>query len=232
MAFSRIAAPICYGLAALMIGYALWQGLFVIQEDDVQGGDIMRIMFIHVPSAWLAMASYVAMAVSAFVWFVWRHELADVAAKSIAGFGALYTAICLATGSIWGSRTWGAWFDWEDSRMVSVLVLFFLFLGYIALRMAMDTRQKAARASAILAMIGIANIPLIKFSVDTFASLHQEASILRLDGPAMPPEYYVPLLVAALGHTLLFAALTMTTMRGEIYARKAGALRARRLAGA
>ncbi len=231
MKLSRPLVPVCYALATLLIGWSIWQALYIVPPEKYQG-DSARILYLHVPSAWLAMASYVGMAVASFVWFIWRHELADIAAKSIAPFGAMYTALCLLTGSLWGKLAWGTWFQWEDSRMVSVLVLFFLFLGYMALRAAMDSRQKAARASAILAMVGIINIPLIKFSVDAFTTLHQKASILTATGPKMPPEYYVPLFAGALGHTLLFAALVMMAMRTEIYLRKAEALRSQRLAGA
>ena len=231
MKLSRWLAPICFGLAALLVSWSVWQALYVISPETYQG-DSARIMFIHVPSAWLAMSSYIGLAVASFVWFIWRHELADIAAKAIAPIGAIYTALCLATGSLWGKPAWGTWFQWEDSRMVSVLVLFFLFLGYMALRAAMDTRQKAARAGAILAMVGIINVPLIKFSVDAFASVHQTSSIFAEGGPAMPAEYLVPLLIGALGHTFLFAALVMTAMRTEIYSRKADTIRMQRLAGA
>ena len=222
-------APVFYALGAACIAYGLWQGLWVVPKDDYQGGDIMRVMFIHVPAAWLAMASYSALAIASFVWFVWRHELADIAAKAIAPMGATWTALCLATGSIWGKPTWGTWWQWDDARMMSVLFLFFLFLGYMALRAAMDTRQKAARAGAILAMVGVLNVPLIKFSVDLFTSLHQDASVITADGPKMAAVYLTPLLISALGHSLLFGGLVMTSMRTEIRERRIARLRAREL---
>ena len=128
MRLSNWLAPVCYALAALLIGWGLWQGLWIVPKDEYQGGDIMRVMFVHVPAAWLAMASYMAMAAMSFVWFIWRHEVADIAAKSIAPLGAVWTAICLATGSIWGKPTWGTWWQWDDARMMSVLFMFFLFL--------------------------------------------------------------------------------------------------------
>ncbi|MEL7451966.1 MAG: heme ABC transporter permease CcmC [Pseudomonadota bacterium] len=230
MALSDWLAPALYALAMAMIAYSVWQGLYVVPPERVQG-DVARILFIHVPSAWLAMGSYVGLAIASFIWFVWRHELADIAAKSIAPLGAGYTALCLATGSIWGKPTWGTWWQWEDARMVSVLVMLFLYLGYMALRAAMDTRQKAARAGAILAMVGVINVPLIKFSVDWFTSLHQDASVIRAGGPAMAPEYLTPLLIGALGHMLLFAALVMTTMRSEVRLRQVARYRAMQLAG-
>ena len=126
MRLSNWLAPLCYALAVLLIGWGLWQGLWVVPKDEYQGGDIMRVMFLHVPAAWLAMASYMAMAVMSFIWFIWRHEVADIAAKSIAPLGAVWTAICLATGSIWGKPTWGTWWQWDDARMMSVLFMFFL----------------------------------------------------------------------------------------------------------
>lgn len=224
-------APAFYALAALGILWGLWQGLWVVPKDDYQGGDIMRVMFIHVPAAWLAMGSYLGMAVMSFVWFIWRHEVADIAAKAIAPLGATWTALCLATGAIWGKPTWGTWWQWDDARMMSVLFMFFLFLGYMALRAAMDTRQKAARAGAILTMVGALNVPLIKFSVDLFTSLHQDASVITADGPKMAAVYLWPLLISSLGHTLLFAALVMTLMRAEIWTRRAAQLRARLMTG-
>jgi len=224
-------APVFYTLGGACIAYGLWQGLWVVPKDEYQGGDIMRVMFVHVPAAWLAMASYSALAVASFVWFVWRHELADIAAKAIAPLGATWTALCLATGSIWGKPTWGTWWQWDDARMMSVLFLFFLFLGYMALRAAMDTRQKAARAGAILAMVGAVNVPLIKFSVDLFTSLHQDASVITAGGPKMAAVYLTPLLVSALGHSLLFGGLAMTRMRTEIWDRRTARLRAAALEG-
>ncbi len=225
-------APCFYAAATLCIAWGLWQGLWVVPKDEYQGGDIMRVMFIHVPAAWLALSSYTALAIASFIWFIWRHELADIAATAIAPLGAIWTAICLATGAIWGKPTWGTWWQWDDARMMSVLFLFFLFLGYMALRAAMDSRQKAARAGAILAMVGIINVPLIRFSVDLFTSLHQPASVITADGPKMAAVYLTPLLISGLGHALLFGALMMTRMRTEIWQRRAGRLRAERLQGA
>ena len=224
-------APLFYAAAALLIAWGLWQGLWMVPKDDYQGGDIMRVMFIHVPAARLAMASYLGMAVMSFVWFIWRHEVADIAAKAIAPLGATWTALCLATGAIWGKPTWGTWWQWDDARMMSVLFMFFLFLGYMALRAAMDTRQKAARAGAILAMVGALNVPLIKFSVDLFTSLHQDASVITPEGPKMAAVYLWPLLISSLGHSLLFAALVMTLMRAEIWTRRAAQSRARLMTG-
>ena len=231
LSLSAWLAPLFYGAGTLCILWGLWQGLWIVPKDEYQGGDIMRVMFIHVPAAWLAMASYSALAVASFVWFIWRHELADIAAKSIAPLGAVWTALCLATGAIWGKPTWGTWWQWDDARMMSVLFLLFLFLGYMALRASMDSRQKAARAGAILAMVGAVNVPLIKFSVDLFTSLHQPASVITADGPKMAAVYLTPLLVSGLGHALLFGGLVMTHMRTEIRQRRIARLTASALEG-
>ena len=229
MAFSKYAIPIGYGLGLVLFAYSLWQGLFIVPVDEVQGGDIFRGMFIHVPSAWLCMGLYVGLAVSSFIWFIWRHELADVAARAIAPIGAGYTALCLASGSIWGKPTWGTWWLWDDARIMSVLVLFFLFIGYMALRAALETRQTAARAGAILAMVGVINIPLIRFSVEIWSSIHQGPSVIRAEGPAMAWGYLQPLLIGFVGQLLFVSALVLTLMRAEIYSQQANAVLARRL---
>lgn len=231
MAFSKWAIPICAAIGTALFAYSLWQGLFVVPTDEVQGGHIFRALFIHVPSAWLCMGLYVGLAVASFVWFIWRHELADIAARAIAPIGAAYTVLCLATGSIWGKPTWGTWWLWDDPRMMSVLVLFFLFLGYMALRAALETRQKAARAGAILAMIGIINVPLIRVSVDIWASIHQGPSVIRAEGPAMDWIYLQPLLIGFVGQGLIVSALILTLMRAEVFGQQADTLMARRLAG-
>lgn len=230
MRLSGALTPWLYGLAVLLIAYSLWQGLWVVPPERLQG-DSARIMFVHVPAAWLAMGAYAGLAIASFIWFVWRHELADTAARAMAPIGAAYTVICLATGSIWGRPTWGTWWEWSDPRMTSVLVLLFLYLGYMALRAAMDTRQKAARAAAILAMVGVINVPVIKFSVDIWASIHQPASVVRFDGPTMSAAYLTPLLIAALGHLLLFTALTFTAMRADVHERRGRALLMRQAHG-
>ncbi|MEM1105417.1 MAG: heme ABC transporter permease CcmC [Pseudomonadota bacterium] len=229
MAFSQRVQPWLYGGAAALIAYSVWQAFYVVSPERFQG-DSARIMFIHVPAAWLGMAGYAGMAAASFVWFIWRHELADTAAKALAPVGAAYCAICLYSGAIWGKPTWGTWWQWDDARMVSMLVLLFLYLGYMAVRAAMDTRQKAAQAGAILAMVGVINVPIIKFSVDIWASLHQPASVVRFDGPTMDASYLYPLLIAALGHTLLLTGLVFTAMRTDIMTRRARALLLRQAA--
>jgi len=233
MRFSRLAVPISFALGAAMIGWSLYNGLLIVPSDERQGGDLMRAMFTHVPSAWLCMGLYAALAGASFVWYIWRHELADVAARAIAPIGAGYTALCFITGSIWGQKGWGA--GWHnlilgDSRLMSVLVLFFLFLGYIALRAALETRQKAARAAAILAMVGIVNVPIIKVSVDMWqtTTIHQPSSVLSIASPeprdadaGMNPVYLQQLLWGFGGHTLLAAAMILMLMRSEVYSQQA-----------
>ena len=233
MRFSRLAVPICFAL-----------GIVMVPPDERQGGDLMRAMFTHVPSAWLCMGLYAALAGASFVWYIWRHELADVAARAIAPIGAGYTALCFTTGSIWGQKGWGA--GWHnlilgDSRLMSVLVLFFLFLGYMALRAALETRQKAARAAAILAMVGIVNVPIIKVSVDMWqtTTIHQPSSVIsigspepREEGSGMSPIYLQQLLWGFGGHTLLAAAMVMMLMRSEVYTQQGDRLLARKLEGA
>ncbi|MEL6692354.1 MAG: cytochrome c biogenesis protein CcsA [Pseudomonadota bacterium] len=244
MRFSRLAVPICFALGIVMVGWSLYNGLLVVPPDERQGGDLMRAMFTHVPSAWLCMGLYAALAGASFVWYIWRHELADVAARAIAPIGAGYTALCFITGSIWGQKGWGA--GWHnlilgDSRLMSVLVLFFLFLGYMALRAALETRQKAARAAAILAMVGIVNVPIIKVSVDMWqtTTIHQPSSVIsigspepREEGSGMNPIYLQQLLWGFGGHTLLAAAMIMMLMRSEVYTQQGDRLLARKLEGA
>ena len=244
MRFSRLAVPIGFALGIVMVGLSLYNGLLVVPPDERQGGDLMCAMFTHVPSAWLCMGLYAGLAGASFVWYIWRHELADVAARAIAPIGAGYTALCFITGSIWGQKGWGA--GWHnlilgDSRLMSVLVLFFLFLGYMALRAALETRQKAARAAAILAMVGIVNVPIIKVSVDMWqtTTIHQPSSVIaigspepREEGSGMNPVYLQQLLWGFGGHTLLAAAMIMMLMRSEVYTQQADRLLARKLEGA
>ncbi len=159
---------------------------------DYQQGETVRIMYIHVPSAWLSMACYTLIAISSAGYLIWRHPLADVSAKAAAPIGATFTLLALVTGSLWGKPMWGAYWVW-DARLTSVLILFFLYLGLIALRQAIDDPGRAGRAAAILSLIGAVNIPIIKFSVNWWNTLHQPASVIRADGPTIDPS----LLVAA-----------------------------------
>jgi heme exporter protein C len=167
---------------------------------------------------------YTLMAISALGTLVWRHPLADVALKSAAPIGAVFTALALITGSIWGKPMWGTWWVW-DARLTSVFVLFLMYLGIIALTRALDDHGRAAWAAAVITLVGFVNIPIIKFSVEWWNTLHQPASVFRLDGPTIAPSLLWPLLVMALGFTVLFFALHLTAMRTEIHRRRVAAMR-------
>ncbi|MGE0258303.1 MAG: heme ABC transporter permease [Alphaproteobacteria bacterium] len=200
----------------------LWS--LVLAPPDYQQGETVRIMFIHVPSAWMALQIYLFVAASSAVALVWRHPLAEIAGEAAAPVGAGFTLVCLATGSLWGRPMWGAWWVW-DARLTSVLVLFFLYLGYIALVHAFDDRNRGARAGALLAVVGVVNLPIIKFSVDWWNTLHQPASVVRIGGPSIALSMLLPLLVMAVAFTLLFLWLLLLRMRTALNRRKIEALR-------
>lgn len=208
-------------------GFVLAAGLvwsLVIAPPDYQQGETVRIMFIHVPSAWMALQIYLFIAIASAVSLVWRHPLAEIAGQAAAPVGAAFTLVCLATGSLWGRPMWGAWWVW-DARLTSVLVLFFLYLGYIALVNAFDDRGRGARAGALLALVGVVNLPIIKFSVDWWNTLHQPASVMRLGGPTIALSMLLPLLVMAVAFMLLFLWLLLLRMRTALNERKIEALR-------
>ena len=213
--------PWLYAAAFLALAVGLTLGLTA--PPDYQQGSTVEIMFIHVPFAWIAMMAWTVMSASALGTLVWRHPLADVAVKAAAPIGAVFTALSLITGSIWGRPMWGTWWVW-DARLTSVFVLFLMYLGLIALTRAFEDPGKSARAAAVLVLVGFVNIPIIKFSVDWWNTLHQGASVIRMDGPSMPAVFLTPLLTCALGFTLLFFALHLTAMRTEIYRRRVAAL--------
>ncbi|MGE4372411.1 MAG: heme ABC transporter permease [Xanthobacter sp.] len=198
---------------------------------DYQQGETVKIMYIHVPFAWLAMGGYTLMALSAIGLLVWRHPLADVAHKATAPVGATFAALCLVTGSLWGRPMWGTYWVW-DARLTSMLVLLLLYLGLMALRAAIDDPNRAGRAAAVLTLVGFINVPIVKFSVDWWNTLHQPASVFRMDGPTIDPSLLWPLLVCALGFALLFITLQMLGMRTEILRRRVQALEARAAAEA
>ena len=187
--------------------------------DDYQQGATAKIMFIHVPSAWLSMGIWSIMSIAALGTLVWRHPLADVAAKTAAPIGAAFTLQCLITGSLWGRPMWGTYWVW-DGRLTSVLVLFLMYLGVIALWRTIEEPARAARAVAILTLVGAVNLPIIKFSVDWWSTLHQPASVLRLGGPSIHPTLLVPLLIMGLAFGLLFLTLHLAAMRNEIMRRR------------
>ena len=179
----------------------------------------MRIMFVHVPAAWLAMLVYTVMALASAVAIIFRHPLADVAAKTAAPIGAVFCFLALATGSLWGKPMWGAWWVW-DARLTSMFVLFLLYVGYIAIWQAIEETGRAAMIARIVAIVGFINIPIIKFSVDWWNSLHQPASVFRMGGPTIAISMLWPLLVMGLAYTFLFLALHLISIRSEITTRK------------
>jgi len=211
--------------AAGFLAAGLYLGLFVV-PPDYQQGDTVRIMFVHVPAAWIAMMAYGSMALSSAVGLVYRHPLADVAAKSAAPLGALFTALALITGSLWGRPMWGAYWVW-DARLTSFLVLFFLYLGYIALWNAIEDEVRAGRAAAVLALVGAVDVVIVKFSVDWWNTLHQGESIFRAGGPLIAPVFLWPLFLMAAGYTLLFLLLWIVRIRTEIVSRRCHTLLAR-----
>ena len=225
--------PFLWGAALLVLGAGLAWGL-VFSPPDWQQGETVRIMYVHVPMAWLAMGGYTGLAVVSVMSLIWRHPLADLTARELSPVGAAATALCLATGSLWGKPMWGTWWVW-DARLTSVLVLFFLWLGHAALVRAFDDPERGAKAGAILALVGIVNVPIVKFSVDWWNTLHQPASVTRLDSPGMHVDILYPLLTCALGFSLLFGAVVLARTRAAVMERRVRALqlaRARREEGA
>ncbi|WP_029003636.1 heme ABC transporter permease [Azorhizobium doebereinerae] len=221
--------PWLSGAAVLVLGAGLV--LAFQAPPDYQQGETVRIMYIHVPFAWLSMFGYSLMAVSSLGILAWRHPLADVAHKALAPIGATFTCLCLITGALWGRPMWGTYWVW-DARLTSVLVLFLLYLGVMALRAAIDDPNRAGRAAAVLTLVGFINVPIVKFSVDWWNTLHQPASVFRMGGSTIAPSLLWPLLVCATGFTLLFLALHMLAMRTEILRRRVQALEARAAAQA
>ena len=223
MRLSGRVAPWCGAAAAIGLGLGLYLALFVA-PPDYQQGEAVRIMFVHVPAAWMASFVYGFLALASAVALIWRHPLADIAAQAAAPLGAGFTAICLVTGSLWGEPMWGTWWVW-DARLTSVLVLFFLYIGYIALVNGFDDPTRGARAGAVLALVGVVNLPIIKFSVDWWNTLHQPASVFRVSGPTIDTSMLVPLLVMAVAFMLYFTAVVMLRMRTAILASRVRAAR-------
>jgi heme exporter protein C len=203
----------------LLIAYGTWAGLF-LAPPDYQQGDAFRIIYVHVPAAYLSMMGYMIMAISAGIGLIWRIKLSHAVAAAAAPLGAWFTFLALMTGSIWGRPMWGTWWEWGDPRLTSELIMLFLYFGYMALRAAIDDTGKADKASAVLALVGAVNIPIIHFSVEWWSSLHQGATIVREGGPAMPPEMLTPLLSNIFGFTLVFGALLLGRVRTEVLYRE------------
>ncbi len=221
--FARAVFPWAAGISAASIVAGLVLGLYVV-PSDYQQGDAYRIIFVHVPTAWMALFIYVAMAVASAAALIWRHPLADLVAKSSAPVGACFTFLALLTGALWGEPMWGRPWVW-DARITSMLVLFFFYLGYIALHYAFEDPTKGARAAAILALVGVINVPIVKFSVDWWNTLHQPATISKLDAPSIHPSMVAPLLLMALGFTAYYFTVLILRVRSEIAARRIRNLR-------
>ncbi|MBL4908147.1 MAG: heme ABC transporter permease [Sneathiella sp.] len=219
--FLRITAvifPWAAALTLLLLGIGLYFALFVSPEDYQQGNTV-RIMFVHVPAAWMSMSVYSMMAISAAVGLIWKHPVADLSAKAAAPIGACFTFLALVTGSLWGQPMWGTFWVW-DARLTSMLILFFLYLGYMAIWESYDDPSKAAKAAAILVLVGAINVPVIKFSVDWWNTLHQPASVATMDGPKIHSSILTPLLIMGTAYMSLFVTVFIIRVKAEILNRR------------
>ncbi len=224
--FADAVQPWIAGATVILLAAGLYLGLFA-SPADYQQGETVRIMYVHVPAAWMALFCYTALAISCAVALIWKHPLADLAAKATAPIGASFTFLALATGSLWGKPMWGTWWVW-DARLTSVLVLFFLYLGYMALNNAFDDPGRGAKASSILALVGFVNVPIIKFSVEWWNTLHQPSSVVKMGGPAIHPSMLTPLLLMGLGFTTYYLWVLLVRIRAEVTQGKVRALLMRR----
>ena len=215
--FARVAkwlTPLCGVLALIGIVTGAFFGLFLSPEADLHGQGV-RMLYVHVPAAWCALAAYSGLAFMSLISFIWRHPLADSAAKSLAVPGLVFAVLCLATGSLWGKPAWGTWWQW-DARMTSVLVLAFIYIAYLLLRNVIEDEKRGSRLAAILAMVGFINIPIIKFSVDWWNTLHQPASVSQPGAPGMPAEFLIPLLIMTLGYSALLAWSSLRDIQADL----------------
>ena len=225
--FARLSAkiePWVAVLAAILILAGLYTAL-IASPPDYQQGDSVRIMYVHVPAAWMSLFTYVLMAGASAVGLIWRHPLADMAAKSLAPIGASFTVIAIVAGALWGQPMWGTWWVW-DARLTSVLILLFLYLGYMALWETIDDKSKAAKAAAILAIVGVINVPIIHYSVEWWNTLHQPASIMKSGGPSIHGSMLIPLFVMMAGFKAYLVAVLLWRIRAEILLRRISVLRA------
>lgn len=206
--------PWLAGITLLLLVYGVYLGLFVA-PPDYQQGESVRIMFIHVPSAWMSMFIYAMMAGAAAIGLVWKIKLADTFVSACAPIGASFTFLALLTGSLWGKPMWGTWWVW-DARLTSELILLFLYIGFMALQSAIDEPRRAARAGAVLVLIGVINLPVIHYSVEWWNTLHQPASVARMDGPRIHSSILVPLLVMAAAFKFYFFTVVLIRMRAVI----------------
>jgi len=215
--------PFAAGIAIITLAVGVIWGLFY-SPADYQQGDTVRIMYIHVPAAWMGMFVYIVMAVASFVALVWKHPLADIAAKASAPIGAGFTFICLVTGSLWGKPMWGTWWVW-DARLTSMLVLLFIYLGYMALVNAFDDPTRGAKAAAVLCLVGSVNVIIVKFSVEWWNTLHQPASVAKMGGPSISSEMLWPLLIMGIGTKAYYVWVLLIRMRAEIAGAKLRSVR-------
>ena len=229
MRLSAAVVPWMAGATVIAGAAGLYLGLFQAPAD-YQQGESVRIMYVHVPAAWMALFCYTSMAAASATALIWKHPLADLAARSTAPIGICFTFLALITGSLWGKPMWGTWWVW-DARLTSVLVLFFLYLGYMALVNAFDDPARGAKAAAVLALVGFVNVPIIKFSVDWWNSLHQPSSVLKLGGPSIHPSMLAPLLLMALAFTTYYFWVLLVRLRAEIISTKIRAVRLRQVHG-
>jgi len=214
----------------VLLGAGLYFALFA-SPADYQQGETVRMMYVHVPAAWMGMFCYVAVAVASAVGLIWKHPLADLAAKATSPVGAAFTFLALLTGALWGKPMWGTWWVW-DARLTSMLILLFLYLGHMALINAFDDQTRGMRSASILALVGVINIPIIKFSVDWWNTLHQPASVVKMDGPAIHPDMLIPLLLMALGYKTFYIWVALLRIRREVIATKIRAIRLRQVVSA
>ena len=221
--FSDRALPWLAALTVILLVFGVLEALF-ISPADYQQGDSVRIMYVHVPSAWMSMMIYTVMAAASGAFLIWKHPLADIAARASAPVGAAFTLVTLVTGSLWGKPMWGAWWVW-DARLTSVLILFFMYIGYIALSDAYANQERGARLCAILALVGFVNIPVIRFSVEWWNTLHQPASIIRAGGVAIDNSMLLPLLSMGVAFSLFYAVLLMVRVKTALTEQKIRRLR-------
>ncbi|PCI32904.1 MAG: heme transporter HemC [Alphaproteobacteria bacterium] len=223
MRLSNIILPWTAAITVVLFGLGLYYSL-VLAPEDYQMGNTYRIMFIHVPAAYMAQFGYAAIAVSSAVGFIWKHPLADQAARATAPMGAAFTALALLTGSLWGKPMWGTYWIW-DARLTSMLILLFIYLGYIAVWQTIEDQARAAKIAAIVAMVGLINVIIIKFSVDWWNTLHQPATLMRMDGPTIGGDMLAALLLMIAAFNMFFITILLWRIQSLILRRRIRSLR-------